>query len=604
MTAQHHDEEFTGRLDWGVWKTLLAYGRPYRRQFLVLGLAGAATAMFDALFGLAIRNAVDAVGPSGSSAGLWKAALQYAGIAFGLYTCILVFINTAGRINAYVCHDIRRDAFRRLQELELAYHDRRSVGWLLSRLTSDCDRLSRIIGWMLLDMIWGPCLVLAIAALLLWLSPGLALPVLLVVPALAVVSAVFQRKLLASSRGARRTASEITAAFNESIQGVRTTKVLVREGHSLREFQGLSGQLYAESVSYAVQSALYMPLVLTLVSVGTSLALARGGLAVLGGTLSLGTLVLFLRSAGQIWDPIHEMAVKFAELQNAQAAAERVAGLLRTEPAIRDTREALDAAERGTLPERIGRIELRNVGFAYAPGAPAVIRDLDLTVELGQTVALVGPTGGGKTTLVNLICRFYEPTQGAVLLGGTDSRALPLQWLQSRLGIVLQAPALFSGSIRENIRYGRLDASDAEVERAARLVHAHGFVTALPDGYESPVGQGGVRLSTGQKQLISFARAVLADPEILVLDEATSSIDTETERLIQQALATVLRGRTSFVIAHRLSTIRSADRILFVEGGRVLEDGRHEELLRLGGRYHRLYTRQFRQEQERDAIEV
>jgi ATP-binding cassette subfamily B protein len=604
MTAQHHDEEFTGRLDLGVWKTLLAYGRPYRRSFLVLGLAGLATATFDALFGLVIRNAVDAVSLPGRAAGLWNAALQYAGVSLGIFGCILVFINTAGRLTAWICHDIRRDAFHRLQELELGFHDRRSVGWLLSRLTSDCDRLSRILGWMLLDLVWGTGLVLAVSAILLALSPRLALLVLTVVPALAVVSAVFQRRLLASSRGARRTASEITAAYNEAIQGVRTTRALVREASSLREFQGLSGQLYAESVRYAVQSALYMPLVLTLVSMGTGLALAQGGAAVLSGTLTLGTLVLFLRSAGQIWDPIHEMAVKFAELQNAQAAAERVAGLLRTEPAIRDTPQALAAAARGRLPESIGHIELRSVGFAYGPGASAVIRDLDLSVEPGQTVALVGPTGGGKTTLVNLICRFYEPTAGAVLLGGVDSRDLPLQWLQSRLGIVLQAPTLFSGSIRENIRYGRLDATDAEVEGAARLVHAHGFITALPEGYASPVGQDGVRLSTGQKQLISFARAVLADPEILVLDEATSSIDTETERLIQRALVTVLRGRTSFVIAHRLSTIRSADRILFVEGGRILEDGRHEELLRRGGRYHRLYTRQFRQEQERAAIEV
>ena len=599
----HHDEEFIGRLDWGVWKTLFAFGKPYRRHFIALAVAGLATAIFDTLFGLVTRDVIDEVSLHGASASFLRGGLEYLAVSLGLFVCILGFINVAGRLNAYLCHDIRRDAFRRLQELELAYHDRRSVGWLLSRLTSDCDRLSRIIGWMLLDYVWGLCVVLAMTTVMLAISPALALPILAVVPALAVLSAVFQRRLLASSRGARRTASEITAAFNESIQGVRTTRALVREKQGLLEFQALSGQLYAENVRYAVHAALYMPMVLTLVSLGTGLALTRGGASLVSGSLSLGTLVLFLRYAGQLWDPIHEMATKFADLQNAQAAAERVAGLLRTVPAIRDTPEAASAAAEARLPGRIGRIELRRVSFSYSPQAPAVLRDLDLAIEPGQTVALVGPTGGGKTTLVNLICRFYEPTAGAVLLDGTDSRHVPLKWLQSRLGIVLQSPALFSGSIRQNIRYGRLDATDSEVERAARLVCADEFITALPSGYESPVGQGGVRLSTGQKQLLSFARAVLADPEILVLDEATSSIDTEAERLIQQALGSVLRGRTSFVIAHRLSTIRSADRILFIDGGRIVEDGSHEELLRHSGRYHRLYTSQVRVERERSAVE-
>jgi ATP-binding cassette subfamily B protein len=355
-------------------------------------------------------------------------------------------------------------------------------------------------------------------------------------------------------------------------------------------------------VRNALQSALYLPVILTLGSVATGIALAAGGLEVVGGTISIGTLLAFMQYTRHFFDPIQELGHWFAEMQMAQASAERVMGLVEAVPDIQDSADVRQAIAANAGPredgvaedggrDEIGKIAFRDVGFAY-PEGERVLDGFDLEVNAGETIALVGPTGGGKTTIVSLLCRFYEPTEGQILLDGTEYRERGLHWLQSNLGIVLQQPHLFQGSVADNIRYGRLDATDGEIEAAARLVGAHEFVAELEAGYATDVGEGGNRLSTGQKQLVSFARAILAEPRILVMDEATSSIDTETERRIQRGLARVLAGRTSFVIAHRLSTIRSADRILVIEKGHVVEEGTHRELLARHGRYHDLYTRQ------------
>jgi ATP-binding cassette subfamily B protein len=407
--------------------------------------------------------------------------------------------------------------------------------------------------------------------------------------------------LLRTQRAVRRTNSQITAGFNEAIVGVRTTKALVREEENLREFRVLSGTMYEHSVRNALQAAVYLPIVLTLGSVGVGLALWRGGVDV-GAGMSLGTIVAFMQYAATFYIPIREMADRFTQMQSAQASAERLQQLLDTEPEVRDAPEVLAAAE-GNDEERIALIEFEDVSFAYVEGEPVLV-DFNLRVEASETIALVGATGSGKTTIVSLLGRFYEPTGGSVKINGVDYRRRRLAWLQSKLGIVLQSPHLFSGSIRENIRYGRLDATDDEVIEAAKLVGAHAFITAFEDGYETNAGEGGGRLSTGQRQLISLARAILADPQIFIMDEATSSVDTETERAIQKAIETVLRGRISFVIAHRLSTIRSADRILVIDRGRVLEEGNHETLIRARGRYYRLYTSQFTRESQEWIFEA
>lgn len=475
------------------------------------------------------------------------------------------------------------------------------MGWLVTRLTSDCEKLSSLMPWFLLDLVWGVAVTLGITIAMFVLDWRLALVVLTIVPPLALLSAFFQRRLLRSSRMIRKTYAVLTASFSESLMGVRTTKTLAREEGNLEEFQEKSEDMYRYSMTNALQSAVYLPVVSSLGALGVGLALWRGGLGVSLGDVSLGTLIAFMQYAALFTMPIQEMAERFTQLQAAQSAAERIQGLLDEVPEIRDS-DAVVAAIAATAaapraegvaidggPERIERIEFDQVEFAYKEGEP-VLRGFDLEVEAGQTVALVGATGGGKSTIVSLLSRFYEPTGGEVRINGTEYRERSLHWLQSNLGVVLQVPFLFSGTVREAIRYGRLDASDAEVEAAAELVGAAGFIAELSEGYESQVGEGGSKLSTGQRQLIALARAVLADPQVFIMDEATSSVDTETEALIQSAVEKVLEGRIAFVIAHRLSTIRDADKILVIDGGRVVESGRHEELLARRGRYYALYT--------------
>ncbi|GJM43305.1 MAG: ABC transporter ATP-binding protein [Gemmatimonadota bacterium] len=600
------EESYNRRFDFEVWKKLFGYTRPYRREVLLLIMFAVLTATADALIPLVTRELVDEIVERGSDVRL----ARYLWAFFGLTTVISVavwrFIWLAGKIRTHVSHDIRRDGFENLQRLSFSFFDHRPVGWLMARMTSDCERLSNIMAWGILDIFWGTTLMTTIAVAMFLMNARLALVVLAVIPVLAWVSAQFQRRILKSARKVRKTNSRITASINEAIMGVRTTKVFAREQENLADFRGLTTEMFSASVRNALQSALYLPIAVSLGAVAAAVALNLGGLDMAAGTITVGTLMAFMAYTRHFFDPIQEMAHWFAEMQMAQASAERVMGLVEAVPEIQDspevraaiashrTRTSADpslAADGG--PTGFETIRFDHVDFRYETGDP-VLHDLDLEVRAGETIALVGPTGGGKTTLVSLLCRFYEPTKGRVLFDGTDYRERSLSWLQSQLGIVLQTPHLFSGSVAENIRYGRLDASPDAVEQAARLVGAHEFVTGMEHGYQSEVGEGGNRLSTGQKQLISFARAILAQPRILIMDEATSSVDTETERRIQDGVAKVLEGRTSFVIAHRLSTIRSADRILVIDGGKIREQGSHAELLARGGRYHELFIQQSR----------
>lgn len=601
------DDEFQARLDAGLWLKLFRRALRMKRFLIPLVIVAIVVAACDATFAQITRWVINGVVRQGLRAPFGLYTAGYFGTVFALSAGVWVFIEVAGNLSNRLAHDIRRDCFDKLQSLEFAFFDTRPVGWLITRLTSDCDRLSRIIAWGCLDIIWGTSFVIMIAASLLLMNWRLGLIVIAVVPPLALVSKYFQRKILLSARDIRKFNSQVTAHFNEAIQGVRTTKTLVREPENLAEFRQLSGRMFAASVLNARQSALYFPIVATLGSLAAGLALWRGGYLAHVHRLEIGTLVAFINFAGQFFNPINQLAQRFTEMQGAQAAGERVMGLLATEPAIRDS-EAVRArvAAAGTpaaglapdgLPARIASVEFRHVEFRYGSG-PAVLTDFNLQVSAGQTIALVGSSGGGKSTIVSLLCRFYEPVAGQILFDGVDYRDRPLQWLQGQFGIVLQTPHLFKGTVRENIRYGRLNATDAEIETAARLVNAHGFIAALEQGYDTPVGEGGNRLSTGQRQLLSFARALLADPQIFVMDEATSSIDTETEQLIQAGLQKVMAGRISFVIAHRLSTIRRADRILVIGNGGILESGSHPDLLARRGRYYELYTSQFRRDAE------
>ena len=616
MKAQPEEDVYSNRLDLDLWVRVFRHAFPYKKLVIRLAISAVVIAIVDTAFALVTRWAVDDVTAGGKSLeqvdrsfSLLPYTSVYLALILILAVGVWVFINAAGGLSNHMSHDIRQSCFKHIQKLEFAYFDHRPTGWLISRLTSDCDKLARIIAWGTLDLVWAVCLVLMISIVLIVLHPMLGLLVLSVVPILVLISMYFQKKLLLSSRDTRKYNSLITASFAEALQGLRTSKVLVREKENLKDFSVQSTQMYQASMQNALQSAVYMPIVLTLGSVAAGLALWRGGAGVISGELTLGTLVAFIFYAGQFFNPINQIAQVLVQMQGAQAAGERVLSLLATEPGISDSEEvrkkieswdrksgaaAAEGEQKALDGEEtdIESIEFSNVDFCYTDEEP-ILQSFNLTVTAGQTIALVGESGGGKSTIVNMAARFYEPTGGAILVNGKDLRERSLAWYQSNLGIVLHGPHLFSGSVRENIRYGRLDASDEEVELAAKRVNAHQFIQNLEEGYDTDVGEGGSRLSTGQKQLISFARALIGNPKIFIMDEATSSIDTETEQLIQEGLQTIFEGRISFVIAHRLSTIRTADRICVIEKGKILESGNHEELLARKGHYYALYTRQF-----------
>ncbi len=584
-----------------LWRQLFDYAARHPRRLVMVAVFAFLTAAAEVGFPLVTRGVVDAVAADGWNADVKLYILLYALCLLTLVFSIGMFIWYTGTLRASISHDIRADGFANLQRLSFAYFDYRPVGWLMARMTSDCERLSNILAWGFLDLVWGTTMMVGIAGAMLVMNPQLALIVLSVLPFLGWISVKFQRRILVSARRVRATNSRITGQYNEAIMGVLTSKAFVREAANQTEFANSTRTMNEASVTNLTQAAIYVPIVVTLGSLATGLALAAGGLDLLAGTITAGTLVAFLAYTRSFFEPVETLGQWFAEMQMAQASAERILSLIDAEPEIRDS-ESVQAALAVARPDQsatardggkraIETIEMRHVGFSYRDGTP-VLRNINLTVHRGETIAIVGPTGAGKSTLVNLICRFYEPTSGEILLDGVDYRNRSLHWLQSNLGIVLQNAHVFSGSVLENIRYGRIDATDADVIRAAKLAGAHEFITQMEGDYAYDAGEGGSRLSAGQKQLLSFARAILADPQILIMDEATSSVDTQTEVRIQRGLANVLAGRMAFIIAHRLSTIRNADRIVVLDGGQICEQGTHDELMALGGQYRELYVQQ------------
>ena len=603
------EQEYQKHFDFGLWKKLLQFIYPYKKQMILLGFFMIGLAGVDIIFPLMSKYAIDHFIVPGSTDGI---------LIFGLIFALLIviqagnvwfFIIIAGRIEMWLCYDIRKKGFQHLQELSFNYYDKTPVGWIMTRMTSDSQRLGETISWGLVDLVWGFTMMFGISIVMLFLNWKLAFITLTVVPVLVIISLFFQKRILKAYRKVRKTNSKITGAFNEGIMGAKTTKTLVREDENLKEFQVTTNQMYSSSVKAAIFSALFLPAVLTLGSIGTGLALWFGGEGVILKTISYGTLVAFISYTVQFFEPVRELARVFAELQNAQASAERIISMMEEKPDIKDGSEIIKIygdilqSKKENWPDIKGDISFNDVSFAYKDGE-SVLDRFALVIKAGETIALIGETGSGKSTIVNLACRFYEPTKGEILIDGVEYRKRSLLWLHSNLGYVLQTPHLFSGTIKDNIRYGCLEANDEDIIRSAKLVNAHNFIMKLEKGYDSEVGEGGSLLSTGEKQLISFARAILADPKIFVLDEATSSVDTETEKIIQEAIHKVLKDRTSFIIAHRLSTIRSADRILAIHNGKIIEQGNHHELIKQKGYYYRLYTNQFMEEQEAKMLNV
>jgi len=506
---------------------------------------------------------------------------------------VFVFIWLCGTLGQRVMYDMRKALFDHLQKLSISYYNKTPVGWIMSRLTSDTERIADLITWGMLDVTWGVVNIITAVIFMLTINWQLALGVTLAVPVLIGVAIGFQNRILDEYRESRKANSKITGAFNENITGVRVVKALGREDENLREFGVLTDKMYQSSFKAAWLAAMFLPSVQLISAFALGAVIYFGGVQIDLGFMTVGGIQAFISYVTFMLWPVSEMARVFASMQHAIASAERTYSLLDSQPAIVDKANAIDP---GTIT---GDIVFNNVQFYYDDEVDKpILRDFNLKIKRGETIALVGPTGAGKSTLVNLICRFFEPRGGTLSIGGIDYTDMTQHAIQSRIGVVLQTPHLFSGTIRDNLRYGKLDASDAEIEAAAKMAGAHEFISTLEKGYDDQVGEGGNLLSVGQKQLLSLARAVLAKPEIFIMDEATSSVDTLTEALIQKGMETLMQGRTSFIIAHRLSTIRKADRILVIENGGVSEQGSHAELLKARGHYYSLYTQQFRRERE------
>ena len=592
MTEHYFEEEdFATQFNGQTVLRILSQARPHWPMLVGFLIGLALVALIDAIFTYLTKRIIDDAILAQNGALLVRLLQIYGALIVAQATGVFAFIYLTGVLGERVRYDLRRRAFNHLQTLSFSYFDRTPVGWIMSRVTSDTERIAELVTWGLLDTSWGILSISISMGFMFAINWRMALIVLLIIPVLIVLAFEFKRRILTEFRLVRKINSKITGAYNENITGVRVTKALAREEEDLREFQVLSGDMYRSSFRAAWLSALFLPVVQVLISLGVGAIVWYGGLQTQVGGMTIGDIQAFVGYVTFMLWPVQEMARVYAQMQQSIASAERVFSLIDAVPDIRDKPDALEAESMR------GLIQFEQVEFYYEPKKP-VLQDFSLTVAPGETIALVGPTGGGKSTIVNLLCRFYEPKHGRILINGRDYTTYTQHALQSRVGMVLQTPHLFSGTVRENLRYGRLDAGDAEIEAAAKLAGAHEFIVNLKKGYDEQVGEGGSLLSVGQKQLISLARAILADPDIFIMDEATSSVDTLTEALIQRGMEAVMQGRTSFVIAHRLSTIKRADRIVVIENGRITAMGSHAELIRARGHYYNLYTRQFRRERE------
>lgn len=600
----YEEEQYNKPFSLKVWASMLPFFRPYRKQMLQITLLMLTCSTVDILLPLYQKYIIDNFIVPQTMKDIVPVVLLGGVVLVIQMFATIFFTRIALRVDMGFARDLKKTLFEHLQTLSLSYYNTTPVGYIIARVMSDTGRIGGLVAWGLVDVMWGLFYIVGAIIAMLLLNWQLGLIIVALVPIMALTTAWFQKRILKYNRRVRRTNSRITSAFNEGILGARTSKTLVIEDINSREFGNTTGEMYRDSIRATGLGAGFLSLISVLSVLAVAMILVRGGQLSAGDLVFVGTLSALINYAIGIFDPIQQMARTFADVISTQANIERVQGLMERQPDIVDSPEVVEKYGDSFEPKQQnwellnGDILFDDVTFRYPDGNEDVLEHFNLEVPAGTCVAIVGETGAGKSTLVNLVCRFFEPTSGKILIDGRDYRERSQLWLHSNIGYVLQSPHLFSGSIRDNIRYGRLDATDEEIMEAARLVSADRVIAKLPKGLDSDVGEGGDRLSTGEKQLISFARAVIANPRIFVLDEATSSIDTETERLIQNAIANILEGRTSFLIAHRLSTIKMADMILVVRDGKIVEQGTHRELLRKKGYYLQLYTMQYEREME------
>ena len=607
----HHedDQDIQYKVKIGTWKKIISIVFQSKKHLIALAVYSSILAALDAIIPLFNRYAIDKFFVEGNydTWPLYVVAnvLLAAGFGFSVWG----FIKEAGIIEAETSYELRRQAFKNLQRQSFSYFDKTPQGWIMARMTSDARRLSLIISWGIVDFVWAGLSMIFILTILYITFIKLALIVTMVLPVMLVVAYFFRRLILKQHRKARKFNSQLTAQYSEGFLGAKTTKSLSIEDLNYDEFAITATKLRKASIRAVVSSAIFSSILLVLAYVTVAATMYRGTVYVIDTVITVGTLAMFIAYVVNFFEPIMAISRIISDFQNAQASAERIVGLIETEPDLVDTDQVRE--KYGTLFEDNvenwedlhGEVEFKDITFYYKDNEN-ILTNFNLKVKPGMSVALVGHTGSGKTTLVNLLSRFYEPKEGSILIDGKDYRERSIHWLHKRLGYVLQSPHLFSTTVMENIRYGRLDATDEQVIYAAKMVGVDSFVSKLEKGYETFVGEGGNMLSVGQKQLISFARAVLADPRILILDEATSSIDSESELIIQEATEKLLNDRTSFIVAHRLSTIVNADLIVMLEMGEIIEMGNHEELLKKRGAYFELYRNQFFKEKEQELERI
>lgn len=600
-TGKKKKEEYV-RLPYFGLNRLLPFLKPYRKRLAVMVILGAVSSAIDIVLPLFQKYALDNYIANGILTGL-----PY---FVGLYVLTLAarvifdFITTysSTHVEMMINHDLRQTCFDHLQTLSFSYFNQNSVGYIHSRIMSDTSRIGSLVSWVMMDSVWHTTYIIGAIAVMFSINVKLALAVVLIVPIAIVLIALCLNKLTRLNRRLRELNSRISSDYNEGITGAKTVKTLVIEDKITGEFKTDTGNMKRTAVKATHFRGILFSTVSFFSFVALALVLWKGGLITMKQAMEIGTLSVFMSYAQGLMEPLIWVIDAVSTLINTQVNIERVTKLLETRSDVADTPDVIAKYGDTFEPKRDaweslhGDIEFDDVSFTYPDGNDRVLEHFSLKIPQGTQVAIVGETGAGKSTLVNLVCRFFEPTEGRILIDGRDARERSQLWLHSSIGYVLQSPHLFSGTVRDNLRYGKPDATDEEIYEALRTVSADKVIEKMDKGLDSEVGEGGDLLSTGEKQLLSFARAIIADPRILVLDEATSSVDTMTEEIIRQAMDKVTSGRTSFIIAHRLSTVRDADMIIVVRDGKIVERGKHTELMKAHGYYYGLYTRQFEKE--------
>lgn len=579
-------------------RKLAPYLRPYYKTIAVMVILGVFSSLADSIYPLFTSYALDTFVAGKTLRGIVPFSLLYLLLMAVTEAVNYYCLYKCGVVEMKVDRDLRNASFNHLQTLSFSYFNQNNVGYIHARVMSDTGKIGELVAWRLMDFVWEASYILFVIVMMLAINVRLAAWTLLIVPAGVLIITYFQRRLVEGNRKIREINSTITGNFNEGITGARSIRTLVIEKLMQRDFEKDTTRMRKASIKTTHYSALFTSVVTMLSSFALAVVLWRGGKITMQGVIRLGTLSVFMSYAVGMLEPVQNVIQTLAAFISIQVNIERFTKLLEEKSDVADSKEVIEkygdnfTAKKENWEPLHGDVEFRDVSFRYPDGKELVLDHFNLKVQQGTNVAIVGETGAGKSTLVNLVCRFYEPTSGQVLIDGKDVRLRSQLWLHSSIGYVLQSPHLFSGTVRDNLRYGKPDASDEEIWQALHTVAAEYVVRKMDKGLDSEVGEGGDLLSTGEKQLLSFARAILADPRLLILDEATASIDTVTEKAIQDAIRTVIKGRTSFVIAHRLSTITNADIILAVKDGKIVEQGTHAQLMARKGYYYELYMRQ------------